>query len=210
MSYGQLTRFRNYKFSTKLKNSIINISNKIENFETPERLKGTFLERWGRYWKNVYLDYKGVAEDIVKECKERPIKVSTYTALTAFCVYLNKYNPDECSFREYLLQNSMKLMQVAEPLRNPISENHVKWLEQCYNEGVIRRLNLGIISIIWIDNYDKVCSLYKAVCPYLRPRYITFHERIVDIGCLDKWWILENKMKNYDVNEAEFSNIKEE
>lgn len=124
-------------------------------------------------------------------------------------MYLNKYNPDESSFREYLLQNSTKLVQIAEPIRNPISENHVKWLEQCYNEGVIRRLNLGIISIIWIDNYDKMCSLYKTVCPYLRPRYITFHERIADVGCLGKWWILENKMIDYDVNEAEFSNVKE-
>ncbi|KZC09952.1 Uncharacterized protein C19orf52, partial [Dufourea novaeangliae] len=156
------------------------------------------------YWKNVYIDYKEVAENVVKDCKERPIRATTYTA--RFCIYLNKHNPDESFFKENLLQNTMKLMQVGDPIRNPISENHVKWLGQCYNEGIIRRLNLGIISIIWMDNYDEACSLYKALCPYLKPPYITFYQRVVDIGCLNKWWILESKMKEYDVNETEFSN----
>lgn len=99
----------------------------------------------------------------------------------------------------------MKLILVGEPIRNPVSVQHIKWLEQCYNEGLIRRLNLGILSLIWVDNYDKDCSFYKAVCPYLKPRFVTFHERIVDVGFLGKWWLLERKMKNYDINEAEFS-----
>lgn len=96
-------------------------------------------------------------------------------------------------------------MQVGEPIRNPVSVQHIKWLEQCYNEGLIRRLNLGILSLIWLDNYDRDCYIYKAVCPYLKPRYVTFYERIVDVGFLERWWLLERKMKDYDINEAEFS-----
>nr|XP_033341896.1 mitochondrial import inner membrane translocase subunit Tim29 [Megalopta genalis] len=210
MSYKQLVQLQNYKFISKLKNSVNDISQKVQNFETPERLKGTFLERWGRYWKDVYIDYKDVAENVVKECKVKPIKATTYTTLTALCVCLNKYNPDESSFQEQLLQNTMKLMQVGEPIRNPVSENHVKWLGQCYNEGIIRRLNLGIFSIMWVGNYDEACSLYKTVCSYLQPQYITFHQRIVDIGILGKWWILEDRMKDYDINELEFSDVKYE
>lgn len=61
---------------------------------------------------------------------------------------------------------------------------------------------------MWIDNYDKDCFLYKTVCPYLKPRYLTFHERIIDVGALDKWWVLETKMKDYDVNESEFNVVK--
>lgn len=191
----------------------------------------------GRYWKNLYIDYRDVAIDVVKDCKAHPILASTYgscryhlyfnmnnsylTVVRYFChfnyinillvvallVYLNKHNPDETSFREHLLQNSIRVMQVGEPLRNPISEQHIKWLQNCYDEGIIRRMDLGIISLIWLDNYDTACSLYKAVCPHLKPRYVTFYERIVDVGFIDKWWILENKMKDYDVNEAEFANV---
>ncbi|XP_076277084.1 mitochondrial import inner membrane translocase subunit Tim29 [Lasioglossum baleicum] len=207
MSYRQLTQIRSHKFTSKLKNSITDLSQKIQNFETPERLKGTFLERWGRYWKNVYIDYKEVADNVVTECKTRPLKATTYATLIASCVYLNKHNSDESTFQEQLLQNTMKLMQVGEAIRNPVSENHVKWLGQCYNEGILRRFNFGIFSIMWVDNYDEACSLYKTHCSYLKPQYITFYQRVVDIGCLNKWWILENKMKDYDINEVEFSNV---
>ncbi|XP_043259007.1 mitochondrial import inner membrane translocase subunit Tim29 [Colletes gigas] len=207
MNYGQFNRLLKYKFSSKLTNYVSNVFMKVKNFETPEKLKGTFLERWGKYWKNVYIDYKSVGEGVAQDCKERPIRASTYAFITALCVYMNKYKPDECSFREHLLQNTMKIMLVGESVRNPTSEHHVKWLGQCYSEGIVRQLNLGLITIIWLDDYDKACTLYKAICPYLKPRYLTFHQRVVDVGCLDKWWVLESKMKDYDVNDVEFSNV---
>lgn len=95
---------------------------------------------------------------------------------------------------------------VGEPIRNPITTKHLKSIEQCYNEGIIRRLSLGIVSFIWLDNYEKECANYKATCSYLKPEYLGFHHRIVDVGFIDKWWILEDKMKEFDVNENEFVN----
>ncbi|XP_012532324.1 mitochondrial import inner membrane translocase subunit Tim29 [Monomorium pharaonis] len=178
---------------------------KIRNYEMPERIKGTILERWAKYWHGLYIDYKDVAFDVAKDCRERPVRAAMYITLLGGCFYAGQRNPDETMFRAQLVQNSLKLIQVGEPIRNPISVQHINWLQQCCNEGLIRRLNLGIVSLIWLDNYDKDCFLYKTVCPYLKPRYMTFYERIVDIGFLEKWWILEKKMKDYDVNEAEFS-----
>ncbi|XP_026671440.1 mitochondrial import inner membrane translocase subunit Tim29 isoform X2 [Ceratina calcarata] len=156
------------------------------------------------YWRNLFKDYKEAALDAAKDCKEHPLKASTYISILAAGVYLNRCNPTESSFKEELLQNTIKIMQVGQNVRNPITENYVKWLGQCYNEGIVRRLNLGIISFIWLDDYDEMCALYKAICPYLKVRYLTFHKRVIDIGFMDKWWVLDNKMKDYDVNEAEF------
>lgn len=178
---------------------------KIRSYEIPVRIKGTFIKRWAKYWHGLYTDYKDVAFDVAKDCRERPARAAMYIILLGGCFYSNRHNPDETLFREQLIQSSIKLIQVGEPIRNPVSVQHIKWLEQCYNEGLIRRLNLGILSLIWLDNYDRDCSLYKAVCPYLKPRYLTFHDRIIDVGFLEKWWLLEKKMKDYDVNEAEFS-----
>jgi hypothetical protein len=115
-----------------------------------------------------------------------------------------KHNPNEVAFREQLISSSLKLIQIGEPIRNPVSSCYVKWLEQCYNEGIIRRLNFGIISVMWLNNYDKECALYKTVCPYLKPEYVTFYQRIVDIGFLDVWWILKNSMIDYDVNNSDY------
>ncbi|CAK9818412.1 Mitochondrial import inner membrane translocase subunit Tim29 [Anthophora plagiata] len=208
MHYGHFTQLQ--KYNLKLVNSISNILKKTKNFETPQKLKETFPERWRVYWKNVHADYKDVVLNSAKSCKEHPIRTSIYVSLLASCVYLHKCNPDESSFKENLLQNTMKIMQVGEAIRNPISEYHVKWLEQCYNEGIVRWMNLGVISLIWLDDYNKGCSLYKAICPYLKIQYSTFYQRVVDFGFLGKWWILENKMIDYDINEKEFVDVKQE
>ncbi|XP_032683480.1 mitochondrial import inner membrane translocase subunit Tim29 [Odontomachus brunneus] len=185
--------------------SKINI--KIKNYEMPERFKGTFLERWAKYWHNLYIDYRDVAIDVAKDCKKHPIRATIYTTLLGCSLYSSIHNPGEISFRDNMIKYNLKLMLLGEPIRNPVAVKHIEQLQQYYNEGIIRRINLGISSLMWVDNYDEKCSLYKAVCPYLKPRYVTFYNRIVDIGFLDKWWVLENKMKDYDVNEAEFNNF---
>ncbi|XP_034936752.1 mitochondrial import inner membrane translocase subunit Tim29 [Chelonus insularis] len=180
-------------------------SNKNRKCSTTEvKAKESTLDNWKRYWKGLYLDYKDVAVDIFNECKNRPIRAVTYLSLLGTCCYFHRVNPDECSFREALLQNSMRLMFVGENNRNPVSVEHIAHMTQCFNENIIRRANLGIISFIWLDNYSNHCCQYKSLCPYLKPQYINFYERIVDVGFLSKWWILEEKMKDYDVNDNEF------
>ena len=98
----------------------------------------------------------------------------------------------------------MRIVPVGESIRNPTAVEHIKYMDECYNMNTVRRMNLGIFSLIWIDNYDSTCAHYKATCKYLKPRYLTFHERIVDVGILDTWWNWESKMKDYDINEEEF------
>lgn len=72
---------------------------KVKNFETPEKLKGTIVERWGMdkqkihnqievifrfflgiYWKNLCIDYKDVAIDVAKDCKTRPTRALVYAS----------------------------------------------------------------------------------------------------------------------------------
>lgn len=101
-------------------------------------------------------------------------------------------------------------MQVGETVRNPESVQYIKWLEQCWNEQVVRYFSLGIVSFVWLDKYDNESALYKAVCPYNKPNYFTFYQRIIDVGFHNKWWILSRHMQDYDVNTNElddFSNV---
>ncbi|KAK0076426.1 hypothetical protein PV325_005391 [Microctonus aethiopoides] len=185
--------------------SIIVFSEKIKNSKISARVKGSFLGNWGKYWKNIYLDYKDVVVDTTKACKERPIRALTYFSILGISYYIHQHNPDELSFREALLQYEMKLMFVGENVRNPVSTNHILFLDDCLNRNIIRRMNLGLLSLVWLDNYHEKCAHYKATCAYLKPRYMNFHKRIIDIGFLDKWWILESKMKDYDINDNEIN-----
>lgn len=43
-----------------------------------------------KYWHNLYVDYKDVAIDVVKDCRERPVRAAIYTTCmyTSFCVFL--------------------------------------------------------------------------------------------------------------------------
>ncbi|XP_014483140.1 PREDICTED: uncharacterized protein C19orf52 homolog [Dinoponera quadriceps] len=211
MSSQQMVQMA-HKLRTALRiptDTLNRISIKIKNYEMPGRIKGTFLERWAKYWHNLYIDYKDVAIDVAKDCRKHPIRTTIYTTFLGANLYSAIHNPDEISFRDTMIKYNLKLTLLGTPIRNPVAVEHIERLQQYYNEGIIRRLSLGILSLIWIDNYDEDCSSYKAVCPYLKPRYITFYERIIDVGFLDKWWILDNKMKDYDVNEIEFNSLTE-
>ena len=58
--------------------------------------------------------------------------------------------------------------------------------------------------MMWIDNYSKSCSLYKTQCSYLKPRYLTFYKRIVDVGFVGCWWNLYYLMEEFDINPKEW------
>ncbi|CAD6221290.1 GSCOCG00005131001-RA-CDS [Cotesia congregata] len=166
--------------------------------------KETTLQKWGKHWKGVYQDYKDVAIDLKKNCKERPISALIKLAMMGGCYYLYRTNPDQASFKEALLQNEARLTFIGESIRNPVSVKHVEHMSECLNENIIRRLTLGLVSFIWLDNYSDSCALYKTTCTYLKPKYLEFHQRIVDVGFLGKWWVLDHKMKDYDINDSEF------
>ncbi|XP_043478737.1 mitochondrial import inner membrane translocase subunit Tim29 [Leptopilina heterotoma] len=189
---------------SECKNSSIKIRTVQTETQPAVKPKEKFLQRWGKYWKSLYLDYRDVAIDVAKEFRQRPLRCSGYVATLGSLYFFSQHNPDMCSYRDQLLNNESKITQVAQPLRNPDSEKYVTWVEQCCNEGIIRHLNLGIISFIWLDNYDESSAVYKATCSYLKPQYLKFYQRIIDIGFLDKWWLLEDKMHDYDVNIAQF------
>ncbi|XP_014226298.1 mitochondrial import inner membrane translocase subunit Tim29 [Trichogramma pretiosum] len=163
-----------------------------------EELKG--MKRIVKFWKNVYRDYKDVAIDVYTECKEKPLKLLTYLTVGTSLTYCAQHNPDERCFKEQLVRSEEKLLSLGEPLRNPSSVYYVKWLHQSENEGTIRVLNCIFFSLLWLDNYDQRVAVYKAQCDALQPGLLDFHKRIIDIGFLDYWWVLENSMIDYDIN----------
>ncbi|XP_071453507.1 mitochondrial import inner membrane translocase subunit Tim29 [Hetaerina americana] len=173
-------------------------------FQLPERYKGTFVEKWHKYWVNLIIDYKEVGADTLAAIKNKPRKAAVYFAGLAAFGYFVKTNPDEQSFRHALVEYMNDVSQVDETVRNPVAAQHLHYIEKCHNANLLRRLNIGFMSFMWVDNYDPVCKLYKAQCTYLKPKYSTFHERIVDVGFLNTWWGLRKFMIDYDVNPSEW------
>lgn len=164
------------------------------------KVKGTFVEKWIKYWKQLAKDYTDVALSVKQEAKEKPFKAGSYVTGLGILYYCNTHNPNLQSFRAKYIQSANALSLINEDLVNPQSQNHIKYIDDCYNAKLIRYLNLGIASIIWVDNYSSECDLYEAQCKYLKIPYTKFFERILDVGFCNIWWVTSRKMLDYDIN----------
>ena len=161
----------------------------------------------GQYLLGIANDYKEAGQDILKDMKDKPLKSAFYIGTLSTLIYFCRHNPTEDSFREQLQNNANDLLLLSDLIRNPVSDSHVQKLISGYNEGVVRRLNLGVCSLMWLDNYDPQVDLYKAQCKPLKVGWLEMRERIVDIGVLERWIYMEKAMIDYDVNPAEWEEL---
>jgi Translocase of the Inner Mitochondrial membrane 29 len=181
--------------------NLTRMQERITGYELPERFRGTIVEKWAKYWRQLVSDYKDMVIDTGRDMRNKPFKTSVYLGLLTGSYLCCKNNPDEQSFFEEIRKYNNEMMLLAEPCQNPVSVDHLVFVERCKNAGLLRRLTLGVVSFIWVDNYDKDLALYKSTCSYLKPEYLKFHERVIDVGFWNKWWTLSEKMVDYDINE---------
>ena len=73
--------------------------------------------------------------------------------------YAAKTNPDERHHRQAVVQAMDDMVMVSRSNLNPVSYRYLTDIQTCYNQGVIRRLSLGFLSFIWIDEYDTYFSI---------------------------------------------------
>ncbi|NWX22700.1 TIM29 translocase, partial [Aegotheles bennettii] len=52
-------------------------------------------------------------------------------------------------------------------------------------------------------------ALYAARCRCLRPRWRDRPGALLDVGFLGRWWVLERRLRDCDVNEEEFAALPE-
>lgn len=183
-----------------LKNFTKKLNGIGDKFQLPEKYKGTVIEKWTKYWKQVATDYKDVGKSILKSAHDRPRRAAILYGSGIFSYYCLTTNPTYQSYLAQLRQYQCDVTFVAEPMRNPKAIQYMQFMEQCHNQGILKRMSFGIFSIMWIADFNDGLNLYKAVCPYLGPEIKTFHTRIVDVGILDKWFLVERNLKDYDVN----------
>lgn len=177
-------------------------------FSFPERFRGTVVERWKQYWESVAKDYYESIVGIGTYARANPIK-SSLAAVTASCAYYcASTNPDERCYRSEIIDCANTMLYISPAVRNPSAVQHLEYIEKCYNAGVVKRLNLLLFSVIWIDEFNDDIQAYKANCKYLKPSILFVHQRAVDIGFLNVWWNLKKIMVDYDVNPEEWKHDK--
>ncbi|XP_055717005.1 mitochondrial import inner membrane translocase subunit Tim29 [Phlebotomus papatasi] len=195
-----LTSILRKSFLQSYQSKLTVVRNRLDSIAFPERLKGTIVEKWANYWKQLLLDYQEVIVGVGKDAREKPLKATIIASLCGGLYYCSQNNPDEENFLEKLRQYQNAMSLVHESLHNPASKEHLLMVERSHNSGQLRRLSLGVISFMWLDDFSKETATYRATCSYLKPEWSTFHRRIIDTGFLGQWWNFRRKMTDYDIN----------
>ena len=162
-------------------------------------------ERLINYLTMVKTDYREALREITDYGRRKPVKATLIYSLLGLGLYANQTNPDEKSYRENFIQNCQDLSQVGDPVRSPGAERLEDYVARAYNAGLLRRLDLVVCSLMWVDNQDPGMGVYSSQCQYLQPRWSDMRYRIVDVGLFGDWWISSKKMLEYDVNHDEWN-----
>ncbi|XP_063627262.1 mitochondrial import inner membrane translocase subunit Tim29 [Cydia splendana] len=175
--------------------------NKVgDKVKFPAKFKGTIVEKWADYWKNLFIDYRQMLQDLRTDIQDDPIKALKWTIGLTTVYALTKNNPDELDFKDRLRKIHNEVALVSEDCLNPKSYAHLRHLETCYNQGTIHYKSFGIASVMYTSDISESCDIYKAHCSYMQPSIFSFPSRIVDFGFMGNWWNIYIKMTNYDVN----------
>lgn len=163
--------------------------------------------RLGTWARALLRDYAEACGDAAAAARARPGRAAVYVGLlggaAAFCALA----PSETAFEEALLDASGSLLLLAPTTRNRHSEAFLQRLLWLRGRGLLRHVNLGLCSLVYEAPFDAQASLYQARCRYLQPRWIDFPGRVLDVGFLGRWWVLENRMRDCDINDDEFLHL---
>ena len=121
----------------------------------------------------VKYDYTEALKEVTDFYKAKPVKAGVYSTLLGLGLCASYTNPDERSFWDNFIVSAQDLSMVGDRVRSPGSQQLVDYVSRAYNAGLVRRLNLGVASLIWVDNYDEVESLnfYFYTGCFLRVQY---------------------------------------
>lgn len=167
----------------------------------------SFLLAAGVWCRSLASDYKEACREVVVGAWERPVKASAYAALLGGAWACFQTKPDQSSFEAALLDRSCQLGLLSPWIRNATSDGHVQSLMKLRNEGRLRHVSLGLLTLVYRSDYDPGVTLYEAQCSNLSAPWRELPQRVLDVGFVGRWWILDSKMKDYDVNDDEFKHL---
>ena len=156
---------------------------------------------------DMYRDYTQALKDTLEVIRRKPVKSAVYTTLFSASLYCNMYNPDLEHYRESVLDASNKHSLISDLIRNRGSAGEIKTLMKYLAEERVKHINFGVFSLVMVDEHSAYSDIYEKHCSSIQERWINLDDwkrRVKDVGFLNKWYSLENIMRDYDINEEEF------
>lgn len=168
----------------------------------------SILNKFNLFIKNIYLDYYEVFREIGRSAQKRPLKATFYGSATLFTLNLFRTNEDIRSYNSEIISACNRIGAVSENSRNPRSYSFVQQIGELNGHRQLRQIDLGFSTLIYKAETNTETASYKYNCSYLRPRIQEFIcNRLVDLGFLGHWLLLETNMRDYDINESQYEDL---
>lgn len=113
---------------------------------------------------------------------------------------VSQLRPSYDDYRNSLLLKALDIWSVPASIRNKNSFSYINNLVRLESEKKLRYINLGLVTIIWRDDYNSDSRVYKCICPFTTADYRSMSSRIIDWGFCGRWGGLENAMLDYDID----------
>uniref|UniRef100_A0A8B9CYC4 Translocase of inner mitochondrial membrane 29 n=1 Tax=Anser brachyrhynchus TaxID=132585 RepID=A0A8B9CYC4_9AVES len=152
-------------------------------------------------------DYAEAAREAARGARRRPWRAAGAAAALGGALACAAAVPDPDSFEAALLEAAGALLLLSPPTRSPEAERHVRRLLRRRDRGQLRYRGLVLAAVVYEAPYDEAAALYRARCPHLRPPWSRLPGRLLDVGFWGRWWVLEARTRDCDVNEEEFGSL---
>lgn len=197
---GRLVATARTRLADRLRTRLTDTRDRIaQRFVLPDKYKGGVVEKWALYWRQLGIDYGEVLVGIGRFTRDRPLRAAAYAAIGTALYQCAEHNPTRSDYMLALRHRTADMVLVDERCQRPESREFMRSVEQQLNEGQLRHIGLGVLSLMWRADYDEGLALYKTQCTYTVPQWRTFTDRIVDVGFCGQWWVLRRKLIDYDV-----------
>ncbi len=161
----------------------------------------------GKPFYLIYVDYKNVFFDFCKFVYKKPLKAVRNFSVTGILIGIWYANPETDSYASQLMENSNTLLLLSDNVRNPKCNEIIQGLVELNSENRLSVHNFGFLSLVRQKEHGDISCFYEARCYYLKERWLYMYKDIVDIGFLGKWHFLEKAMVDYDVNDADLTQL---
>ncbi|ETN75244.1 hypothetical protein NECAME_00655 [Necator americanus] len=169
-----------------------------------------FFRKAGRsfvdYWCRIGNDYRIVAKETLEGCKEKPFKAGIYFTGLGVLVYAYRTNPTEASMLNDLRERRQTMTLLPISIHNKLSDDELAERSILLCQNRLHYYNLWFFSLLVRSTHDSSICTYESQDPNLKDWiWNEFFYNIHDVGFFGKWYKLEQKFKDYDINVDELA-----
>ncbi|TGZ63479.1 hypothetical protein CRM22_006891 [Opisthorchis felineus] len=183
------------------------------------------------YAKQVGNDYVVAGRDTVQSIRQNPGRSTAWCLGLAGLGTTAYLCPSQDDYFRALIHSCVDVWEVPTLLRNPHSAEHVHHRLDLWSRELLRVSHLGLVAVVWRDDRTESSQLYSESCKYSFPangggpftslvRLLLFdrpdehgfqrlsnivEDRLLDCGFMGRWWMLDNSMRDYDINPDEWT-----